>query len=183
MGVLDDTKAKMAAAIEHLKVELKGIRTGKANPAMLDTVHVEVYGTMMRIKDLASVTSPEARQLLVTPYDPQNNHAIAKGIEKANLGLQPIVDGNSVRIKIPQMDESVRKDMVKICRKKGEEAKVSIRNVRRDANEEIKEQKKNGEIPEDQMKKFEKQIQDLTDKFCKEADDITEQKEKEVMHV
>ncbi len=183
MGVLDDTKAKMAAAIEHLKVELKGIRTGKANPAMLDTVHVEVYGTMMRIKDLASVTSPETRQLLVTPFDPQNTHAIAKGIEKANLGLQPIVDGNSVRLRIPQMDESVRKDMVKICRKKGEEAKVSIRNVRRDANEEIKEQKKNGEIPEDQMKKFEKQIQDFTDKFCKEADDITEQKEKEVMHV
>ncbi|MGK5594506.1 MAG: ribosome recycling factor [Parachlamydiaceae bacterium] len=183
MGVLDDTKTKMAAANEHLKVELKGIRTGKANPAMLDTVHVEVYGTMMRIKDLASVTSPESRQLLVTPFDPQNNHAIAKGIEKANLGLQPIVDGNSVRIKIPQMDESVRKDMVKICRKKGEEAKVSIRNVRRDANDLIKEQKKNGEIPEDQMKKLEKQIQDLTDKYCKEADEIAEQKEKEVMHV
>ncbi|KAF3362538.1 Ribosome-recycling factor [Chlamydiales bacterium STE3] len=183
MSVLDDTKAKMAAAIEHLKTELKGIRTGKANPSMLDTVQVEIYGTMMRIKDFASVTSPEMRQLLITPFDPQNLHAIAKGIEKANLGLQPIVDGNAVRLRIPQMDESVRKEMVKICHKKGEEAKVSIRNVRREANELIRKQKSNGEIPEDQMKKIEKQIQEQTDKFCKEADTITEQKEKEVMHV
>lgn len=183
MSVTDDTKSKMAAAIEHLKVELKGIRTGKANPGMLDTVFVEVYGSNMRIKDLASVTSPEMRQLLITPFDPQTNHAIAKGIEKSNLGFQPIVDGNSIRIKIPQMDETIRKEMVKLCHKKREDTKVSIRNIRRDSNELIRKQKSNGEIPEDQLKKMEKQIQELTDKFCKEADDISEQKEKEVMHV
>ena len=183
MNVTDDTKSKMAAAIEHLKVELKSIRTGKANSGMLDTVSVEVYGTNMRIKDLASVTASEMRQLLITPFDPQTNQMIAKGIEKANLGLQPIVDGNTIRIKIPQMDESVRKEMVKLCHKKREEAKVSIRNIRRDANDLIRKQKSAGEIPEDQLKKFEKQIQELTDKFCKEADDIADQKEKEVMHV
>lgn len=183
MGVLDDTKSKMAAAIEHLKAELKGIRTGKANPAMLDTVSVEVYGTNMRIKDVASVTSPEMRQLLVTPFDPQTNNVIAKAIEKSNLGIQPIVDGNSIRIKIPPMDESVRKEMVKICHKKKEEAKVSIRNVRRDSNDWIRKQKSSGELPEDQLKKLEKQIQDLTDNYCAEADQIADLKEKEVMHV
>lgn len=183
MGVPEDAKSKMTAALEHLKVELKGIRTGKANPGMLDTVNVEVYGANMRIKDLASVTAPEMRQLLITPFDPQNTHPIAKAIEKANLGLQPIVDGHSVRIKIPSMDEALRKEMVKICHKKREEAKISIRNIRRDANEVIRKQKSDGHIPEDMLKKMEKNIQELTDKSCKEADDIAELKEKEVMHV
>lgn len=183
MAITDDTKNKMAAAIEHLRAELKGIRTGKANPGMLDTILVEVYGSNMRIKDIASVSAPEMRQLLITPFDHQNVHPISKGIERANLGLQPIVDGNSVRIKIPPMDENLRKEMVKVCHKKREDAKISIRNVRRDANEAIKKQKNEGLIPEDMMKKLEKSIQELTDKYCKEADDISEQKEKEVMHV
>lgn len=183
MAVTDDAKNKMVAAIEHLRAELKSIRTGKANPGMLDTVTVEVYGSGMRIKDIASISAPEMRQLLITPFDHQNTHPIAKAIEKANLGLQPIVDGNSVRIKIPPMDESLRKEMVKICHKKREDAKISIRNVRREANETIRKQKSDGIIPEDMMKKLEKNVQELTDKYCKEADDISEQKEKEVMHV
>ena len=106
MGIEDQTKAKMTAAIEHLKNELKGIRTGRANPGMLDNVTVEVYGSQMRIKDIASVNAPEPRQLLITPFDTQNTAAIGKAIERANLGFMPIVDGNVVRIKIPQMDES-----------------------------------------------------------------------------
>lgn len=183
MGVPEDTKSKMATAIEHLKAELKGIRTGKANPGMLDTVAVEVYGASMRIKDLASVTAPEMRQLLITPFDPQNVHPIAKAIEKANLGLQPIVDGHSVRIKIPPMDEALRKEMVKICHKKREDAKISVRNIRRDANELIRKLKNEGHIPEDMLKKLEKEIQELTDKYCKESDDLAGLKEKEVMHV
>lgn len=183
MGVTDDAKNKMHAALEHLKTELKGIRTGKANPAMLDSVSVEVYGSAMRIKDVASVSAPEMRQLLITPFDPQTASSITKGIEKANLGLQPIVDGNAVRIKIPQMDESLRKEMAKMCHKKREEAKVSIRIIRRDANDEIRKQKSAGDIPEDLMKKLEKTVQELTDKCCQEADDIAALKEKEVMHV
>lgn len=183
MSILDQTKAKMAHAIEHLKEELKAIRTGRANPAMLDHVTVEVYGSPMRIKELGSITSPESRQLLISPFDPRNVGVIAKGIEKANIGFQPIADGNVVRINIPPMDESMRKEMIKLCHKRCEESKVGIRNIRRDANEAVRKQKANGDIAEDVMKKTEKGIQELTDKSCKEADDITAKKEKEVMTV
>jgi ribosome recycling factor len=181
--VLDQTKAKMQAAIEHLKNELKSIRTSKANPAILDGVTVEVYGTQLRIKELASITTPEPRLILITPFDARNASAIGKAIEKANLGIMPIVDGNLVRLKIPPMDESMRKEMVKLCHKRREEAKVSIRNVRRDSNEMVRKQKADGEIAEDMMKKQEKSIQEMTDKFCKEADDLAEKKEKEILTI
>jgi ribosome recycling factor len=180
MDIIAHTKAKMNAAIDHLKEELKGIRTGRANTGMFDNLTVEIYGSQMRIKDLASITSPEPRQLLITPFDPQTRGAIGKAIEKANLGIMPIVDGNVVRIRIPPMDDSMRKEMGKLCHKKREEAKVGIRNVRRDANELVRKQKSEGLIAEDMMKKFEKNIQDLTDKFCKEADDLSDKKEKEI---
>jgi len=180
MSVLDQTKAKMAAAIEHLKTELKSIRTGRANPAMVEGVIVEIYGSPMRLKDVASINAPEARMLLITPFDPKNAAVIGKAIEKANIGVVPIVDGHVVRIKIPQMDENVRKEMVKLCHKRLEEAKISIRNIRRDSNDLVRKQKAAGDIAEDIMKKNEKSIQELTDKFCKEADDLTEKKEKEV---
>lgn len=180
MDITEQTKAKMNTALEHLKIELKAIRTGRANPSMLDVVFVEVYGSQMRIKELASITAPEARQLLISPFDSHNIHAIAKAIEKANIGVNPIVDGNVVRIKIPQMDDNMRKEMVKLCHKRREEAKVSIRNIRRDANEIARKQKNDGDIAEDLLKKLEKTIQDLTDKCCREADDISEKKEKEV---
>lgn len=180
MSILDQTKNKMAAAIEHLKLELKGIRTSRANPAMLDGVSVEVYGSPMRLKDIASVTTPEPRLLLITPFDQQNSSAIGKAIEKANLGVMPIVDANVVRIKIPPMDESMRKEMVKQCHKRREDAKVSLRNCRRDANEALRKQKNDGDIPEDMLKKLEKQVQELTDKYCKEADELSAKKEVEV---
>lgn len=180
MSILDQTKAKMAAAIEHFKNELKNIRTGRANPGMVENVGVEVYGSSMRLKDIASITVPEARQLLISPYDAQNAGSIGKAIERANLGLMPIVDGNAVRIKIPPMTEELRKKMVKLCHEEREAAKVSIRNIRRDANEAVRKQKSNGEIEEDVLKKLEKSIQELTDKSCKEADDLSEKKEKEI---
>lgn len=183
MNLLDQTKVKMAQAIEHLKEELKAIRTGRANPAMLDHVTVEVYGSLMKIKELGSITSPEPRLLLISPFDPKNVGVISKGIEKANIGFQPIADGNVVRIKIPPMDESMRKEMIKLCHKRCEESKVGIRNIRREANETARKQKNAGDINEDVMKKLEKNIQELTDKSCKDADDITQKKEKEVMTV
>lgn len=183
MDIIEQTKAKMAAALEHLKTELKSIRTGRANPAMLDGIVVEVYGTPMRLKEIASINAPEPRMLLISPFEPKNAPIIGKAIEKANIGIMPIVDGNLVRIKIPQMDENMRKEMVKICHKRLEEAKISIRNIRRDSNEIARKQKANGDIAEDMMKKFEKMIQDLTDKSCKEADDICEKKEKEVSNI
>ncbi len=180
MSILDQTKAKMTAAIEHFKNDLKNIRTGRANPGMVEHVMVEVYGSAMRLKDIASISTPEARQLLITPFDAQNVQDIGKSIEKANLGLMPIVDGNVVRIKIPPMTEEIRKKMAKICHDELEKAKISIRNIRREANEAVRKQKADGEIAEDMMKKFEKNIQELTDKFCKEADELSEKKEKEI---
>ncbi len=180
MSIVDQAKEKMKAAIEHLKHELKSIRTGRANPAMLDSINVEVYGTQMRLKDIASVTTPEPRTILITPFDTKNASVIGKAIEKANIGLMPIVDANVVRLKIPPMDESMRKEMIKQCHKKREECKVGIRNVRREYNDLARRQKADGDIPEDILKKLEKNIQDLTDSCCKEADEVSEKKEKEV---
>ncbi|MFZ0564832.1 MAG: ribosome recycling factor [Chlamydiales bacterium] len=183
MDVLDETKKKMNEAVEHLKHEFKRLRTGQANPEILDGVQVKAYGTQMRLLDVASISAPEPRQLLVTPFDASNTNAIAKGIEAANLNLQPMVDGNVVRIKIPEMDASIRQDLVKQARRKSEEAKVSIRNARRDGNERIKKQKSEGEIPEDLLKKHEKRIQEFTDNYCKTVDEITEKKEKEIIMI
>jgi ribosome recycling factor len=183
MDIVEQTKKKMNGVIEHLKTDLKSLRTGRANPGILDNVTVEVYGSHMRLRDLANVSAPEARSLLVTPFDPQTAHAIAKGIEAANLNVQPVVDGNNVRIKIPEMDAKVRGEMCKQAKKKCEEAKVGIRNVRREGNELAKKQKGDGLIPEDMQKKIEKNIQDHTDKFCKLADDLTAEKEKEIMQI
>ncbi len=180
MSILDQTKAKMLAAIEHLKNDLKNIRTGRANPGIVEHVMVEVYGSPMRLKDIASISAPEARQLLITPFDPQNANTVGKAIEKANLGLMPIVDGHAIRIKIPPMTEEIRKKMAKICHEEKEKTKVSIRNIRRDSNELARKQKADGDIAEDAMKKLEKSIQELTDKFCKEADELAEKKEKEI---
>jgi ribosome recycling factor len=183
MSITDQTKAKMQAAIEHYKQELKSLRTGRASPAILDGVMVEVYGAVVKLKEVASVSAPEPRQLLITPFDRSTASAISKGIEKANLNLLPITEGGIVRINIPPMDESTRKEMVKIGKKKGEEAKVGIREIRRKNNELVRKQKADGDITEDVMKKQEKAIQDFTDQFCKEVDDLMAVKEKEIMTV
>lgn len=180
MSLPNEVKQKMTSAVEHLKQELHGIRTGRANPSMVEGVNVEVYGTQMRLRDLASITAPEPRQLVIQPFDTQNTPIIGKAIEKANLGLNPIVDANLVRINIPAMDSALREKMVKLVREIREKEKVVIRNIRRDANEAVREQKKNNEITEDELKRHEKEIQDLTDRFCKEMDEIAATKETEV---
>lgn len=182
-NIENETKAKMQQALEHLKQDLKSIRTGRANPAMLDGVTVEVYGSPVRLKEIAQVTTPEARMLLITPFDPKNVGSIAKSIEKANLGFNPIADGNAVRLRIPAMDENQRKEMVKICHKRREDSKVGIRNIRREGNDLARRQKNEGLLQDDQLKKIEKNVQELTDKCCKEADDIATLKEKEIMTV
>ena len=179
----DQAKEKMLAAIERFKDELKSLRTGRANPAILDLVTVEIYGSNMRLKELANITAPEARMLLVTPFDPQTAGAISKGIGKANLNLQPILDGHVVRIPIPPMDESMRKEMVKIGKKRVEDAKVVIREIRRKQNEIVRKQKADGDLAEDLMKKFEKNIQEFTDLYCREVDVLMNAKEKEIMTV
>ena len=173
--IIEQTKAKMTAALEHLKTEFKNIRTGRANPGMLDHVTVDVYGSLMRVKDIAAITVPESRLILITPFDQTNTKAIGKAIERADIGLTPIVDGNVVRIKIAPMDDSMRKEMIKLCHKRCEEAKVGIRNIRRDSNEIGRKKKADGDLAEDLLK-----IQELTDKSCKEADELSVKKEKEI---
>lgn len=176
-------KAAMQASLDHLKQELKSLRTGRANSAMLDKVTVEVYGTHMRLKELANISVPEARQILVTPFDFSNAHAIKKGIEAANLGVNPMVDGKVIRINIPPMDESIRKQIAKQCKELGEKAKIVMREVRRKFNDLIRKQKGDGTLSEDIMKKLEKTIQELTDRFCKDIDTCTTEKEKEIMTI
>lgn len=178
-----ETENKMKQTIEHLNQELKSIRTGRANASMLDAVRVEVYGAEMRLVEIAQVTAPEPRMLLITPFDRNNAPHIAKGIERANLGFNPITDGNAVRLIIPAMDENKRKEMAKICHKRGEEAKVGIRQARQDGNNHARRQKADGELEEDIQKRIEKNIQELTDKYCKVVDDMVAAKEKDIMTV
>ena len=183
MDIAQQNKEKMQAAVDHFKQELKTLRSNRANPAILDNVLVEVYGSTMRLKELAGVTTPEPRQLLITPFDPSTTNSIAKGIERANLNLQPIAEGNVIRINIPPMDEAMRKEIVKQGKKKAEDAKIVIREIRRKNNVLAKKAKADGTIAEDVMKKIEKLIQDQTDKSCKEIDDLFAAKEKEIMTV
>lgn len=183
MSVKDQTESKMKNALDHLRSDLQSIRTGRANPAILEPVMVEVYGTNMRLRDIASISTPEPRQLLITPFDANNSAAIGKAIEKANLNLQPITEGNAVRINVPPMDEALRKEMVKQVNKKKEDGKISIRNIRRESNDLVKKQKSDGDLSEDQVKKVEKEVQELTDQYCKEADEIASLKEKDILTV
>jgi ribosome recycling factor len=183
MNLTDQTKSKMQATLEHFKTELKNLRTNRANPGMIEGVMVEVYGAQMRVKELASIAVPEPRQLLISPFDPQTAGAIVKGIERANLNLQPILEGHVIRINVPPMDENMRKEIVKQGKKKAEDAKIIMREIRRKSNELVRKQKADSEITEDVMKKSEKTIQDLTDQFCKEVDDLFGHKEKEIMTI
>lgn len=182
-SVTDQAKSKMLAAVEHFKTELKNLRSNRANPGMLDGVSVDVYGTHMRIKELSNVTTPEPRQILITPFDPSTTSAIVKGIEKANLNLQPVAEGQVIRINVPPMDEAMRKQIVKQGKQKAEDAKIVIRDIRRKNNELVRKQKADGLTTEDVMKKEEKGIQEATDKYCKEIDDLFTAKEKEIMTV
>ncbi len=183
MSVEQETKSKMGAVLDHFKQELANLRSNRANPHMLDSVMVEAYGAMMKIRDLANVTVPESRQLLIAPFDGSMAGPIAKGIEKANIGLHPMREGNAVRITISAMDESTRKEIVKQAKKKAEEGKVSVREVRRKQNEHVRKLKADGEIAEDVLKSEEKHIQELTDSFCKQIDDLFSAKEKEILTI
>ncbi len=183
MDIEKETKAAMQAAIEHFKQDLKTLRTGRANPAILDHVRVDVYHTPMPLKSLANITVPESRQIVITPFDRQNCNAIAKAIDGANLNVQTQVDHNVVRVLVPPMDESIRKEMVKECKKRTENTKIVLREIRRKYNEQVKKEKSSGDLSEDGVKRLEKKIQELTDQFCKESDTICTSKEKEIIEI
>lgn len=180
--VLDEASEQMEKALAHLEYELVRVRTGKANPALLDSVMVEAYGSMMGLSSVANVTTPDARTLLVQPWDKSTIRAIETAIINSNLGLNPGNDGEVIRINLPPLTEERRKDLLKIAKAMGEDAKVAIRNGRRDANEKIKKLVKDG-LAEDEAKNAEAKVQVITDKMSARVEEILAAKEKEIMTV
>lgn len=174
---------KMEKTIAVLKDELLTIRAGRANPNMLDRVMVDYYGTMTPLKQMAGVSSPEPRTILIQPWDKSAMGSIEKAILSSDLGFNPTNDGSSIRINIPQLTEERRKDLIKLVAKTGEQAKVAIRNERREANEAIKKMEKTSELTEDDSKKAQDEVQKLTDSHIKMIDDMLAKKEKDIMEV
>ncbi|MCL2688641.1 MAG: ribosome recycling factor [Chitinispirillia bacterium] len=187
MGAMEDiqkeTTDRMQKAIESLKKDLVRIRTGRATPALLDGINVDYYGNPAPINQVANISVPDARMLIVQPWEKSMLHAIEKAIQASNLGLNPQNDGNQIRLPIPPLSEERRKDLFKNCGKIGEENKVAIRNIRRDSNEKLKKAQKDKQITEDQEKKGLDDIQKTTDKFIKSVDEQLALKEKEIMEV
>ncbi len=183
MSILDDSKKKMSDCVAHFQKELTAIRTGRANTALLDSVTVDMYGTKMHLTQLANVTIPESRQLLIRPFDKTSTQLIGKALKEANLGLSIVEDADQVRVSIPEMNQEVRQKMIKVIGSKLEEAKISVRNIRRDANDLAKKKKKAAEMTEDEEKSIEKHIQEFTDRFCKEMDVLAAKKEKDIMTI
>lgn len=176
-----DIERRMNGAVESLKHDLSGLRTGRANTALLDPVVVEVYGSMMPLNQVATVSAPEPRMLSVQVWDRANVTAVEKGIAHANLGLNPMIDGQTLRLPIPDLTEERRKELAKLAGQYAEKAKIAVRNVRRDGMESLKEDEKKKEISEDERKRMEDEVQKLTDRFIGEVDAAAEHKEKEIL--
>ncbi|MGG7163693.1 ribosome recycling factor [Clostridium ihumii] len=181
--VIKTADEKMNKTISVLKNELSTMKAGRANPKMLDRIEVECYGSMVPLNQVANVSAPEPRVLLIQPWDKSSLKDIEKAILKSDLGLNPTSDGSVIRLIIAELTEETRKNLVKNIKKVGEDAKVAIRSIRRDANDKIKSLKKDGEISEDEVKKAEENIQKETDKFVKQVDTIIADKEKDVMSI
>jgi len=181
--VMNETKERMEKAIGAYQRELATVRAGRANPSLLDKVTVEYYGAQTPLNQIASITVPEARMLLITPYDKTALGDIEKAIQKADLGITPSNDGNIIRITIPPLTEERRKELAKLVKKYSEDAKVAVRNIRRDANDDLKKLEKNGEMTEDELRSSTEDVQKLTDEYVSKIDEITKDKEKEIMEV
>jgi len=177
------TTDRMARAIEALKKEFASIRTGRASLSLLDEIIVNYYETPTPLQQLASLSIPESRQMAIQPWDPKVISEIEKAILKSDLGLTPMNDGKIIRINIPPLTEERRKQLVKTVKKKAEEAKVAIRNIRRDTNEELKKLEKEKHISEDVVKKSQDEIQKITDSYITKVDEVLANKEKEIMEV
>lgn len=176
-----DIERRMNGAVEALKSDLGGLRTGRANTALLDPVKCEVYGAMMPLSQVATVSAPEPRMLSVQVWDKANVSAVEKGIAHANLGLNPMTDGQTVRLPMPDLTEERRKELAKIAGQYAEKSKISIRNVRRDSMETLKADEKSKAISEDERKKLEEEVQKLTDQYVADADVAASKKEQEIL--
>jgi len=179
--ILQDAETRMKKAVEATQAELSKIRTGKASPAILDTIRVDYYGSSLPLKQVASISVPEPRLITIQPWDRKVLPEIEKAILKSDLGLNPINDGSIIRLPIPPLTEERRRDLVRVVHKLGEEGRVAIRNIRRDANEELKKAEKDGEISEDDAHRAMKEVQDLTDEYIEKIDEIVKVKEKEIL--
>ena len=174
---------KMDKAIDVFSKELSSLRTGRANAAMLDLIKVDVYGQQMPINQIASITTPEPRMINIQVWDQNNVNLLDAAIKKSELGLNPQIDGQLIRLPIPELNEERRNELKKLIKSIGEKCKISIRNIRRDANEELKKLLKSKEISEDQEKSFEKNVQSITDEHIKIVEDKVSSKEKEIMTI
>lgn len=182
-SVLKDAKSKMQKSLESLSRELATIRTGRANSNMLDRVTVDYYGAPTPVNQLAGISVPEARMLTVTPYDKGSVDDVLKAIQQADLGVNPTSDGTMIRITVPQLTEERRKEFVKDARKEGENAKVAVRNIRRDANDELKRLEKDGELTEDDLRSYTDDVQQLTNDYIDQIDKMCDDKETDIMEV
>ncbi len=178
-----DVESKMNKCIDSTRSEFASIRTGRATPALLDRLHVEAYGNPVPLKQVAGVSTPDARTLLITAWDKGVVGDIRKAIEKSDLGLTPNIDGTAIRLVIPPLNEERRRDLVKVMKKKAEDGKVAVRNVRHKAHDDLKTQLKNHQITEDDNKRMQDQLQKMTDKFVKEIENLVVAKEKDIMEV
>ena len=183
VNVQKNLEEKISKSIEVLKEKLNSVRAGRANPALLDQVQAECYGSTMPIKIIANISAPDPRTIAVIPFDPSTVKDIEKAIMAANLGFNPSNDGKTIRLVIPPLTEERRKEITKTVKKMGEEDKVAIRNLRREANDELKKQEKVGELTEDDLKVELEDVQKKIDKAVKDIDEIVANKEKEIMEV
>jgi len=181
--ILLEAEEKMGKTEEVVVHEFAGVRTGKASPGLVENILVEVYGSQMRLRELAGITTPEHRMLMIQPWDAGTVGPIEKAIQKANLGLNPSVQGKFIRIVLPELSEERRHEFVKIAKKMAEEGRVAVRHVRRDAMESLKKESKSGGVTEDQVEAAEKEVQKLTDEYIKKIDAHLDYKEKEIMTV
>lgn len=181
--ILLEAEEKMIKTEEVVQHEFSGVRTGKASPGLVENIMVEVYGSQMRIRELAGITTPEPRMLLVQPWDATTVHPIEKAIQKANLGLNPAVDKKFIRIVLPELSTERRQEFVKTVKKMAEDGRVAIRHVRRDAMENLKKESKAGGVTEDDIKSAEKEIQKLTDDYITKIDTHLAAKEKEILTI
>ncbi|GIJ33868.1 ribosome-recycling factor [Micromonospora sediminimaris] len=185
--VIDDTlleaEEKMERAVEHAKEEFGAIRTGRATPAMFSKVIIDYYGSPTPLTQMASVAVPEPRMAIIKPYDNSQINAMEKAIRDSDLGVNPNNEGNQLRILLPQMTEERRRDMIKVARHKGEEAKVAIRNIRRKGKEELDRLVKDGEVGEDEGRRAEKELDDLTQRYVSHVDELVKHKESELLEV
>ncbi len=181
--VLKDCENRMKTAIKVLEEDFKSIRAGRATPALLDKITIDYYGTTVPIKQVGNVTAPEARLLVIQPWDKNVISKIEKAIMQSDLGLMPNNDGNVIRLNIPHLTEDRRKQLLRLVRQKAEDGKVAIRNVRRDANDEVKFLESEHEVSEDDAHRATEQIQELTNKYVKEVDEVLKEKEVEIMEV